>query len=209
MGVPPPWTCTAPVSRSALYRRTCDRSGVEVVTYHPPRSPYVIYECDIWWSDAWDPLDYGRPVDLSKPFFEQFSALFRDVPPSHWAYNSVTWASTNGIMNGPDTMPGSFDPAGVANRAQLATVLARYDELIRDQLDALDTRLDRLERGSSSSSSSRSSLGSSSSWMSSWSSSLSSMSSSGMSSSSSSSLSSSSSSFGSSVSGVSSSSSSL
>ncbi len=63
--------------------------------------------------------------------------LFRDVPPTHWAYNSVTWASTNGIMNGPGDMPGYFDPAGVANRAQLATVLARYDQLVQSRLDAL------------------------------------------------------------------------
>ncbi len=41
-----------------------------------------------------------------------------------WYKSAVTWAYTNGIVNG--TTPTSFDPAGKLTREQLATILYRY-----------------------------------------------------------------------------------
>ena len=39
---------------------------------YKPESKAVVYSPDVWWSDEWDPLDYGLDFDFSSPFFEQF-----------------------------------------------------------------------------------------------------------------------------------------
>lgn len=63
-----------------FYKRKCDKSGKEFVSIYAPEKPYVVYHPDAWYSDAWDPLAYGRPFDFSRPFFEQFGELLRAVP---------------------------------------------------------------------------------------------------------------------------------
>ena len=85
------------------------------------------------------------------------SPVFSDVQPGSWEYNSVIWASANGLMTGPGDMPGMFDPNGTVNRAQLATVMERYDQLLQTQMTGFDNRLRVLEGSSASSVSSRSS----------------------------------------------------
>lgn len=73
-------------------------------------------------------------------------AAFSDVPADHWAASAIQWASDAGIMKGPDNMPGMFDPAGVANRAQLATVMQRLVTMIDAKLADLNTKLDSLDK---------------------------------------------------------------
>ena len=63
-----------------LYRRKCDFSGESTVSVFAPDKPYKVYRTDIWWSDQWNPLDYGRDFDFSRPFFEQFHDLQLQVP---------------------------------------------------------------------------------------------------------------------------------
>ena len=63
-----------------LYKRKCDFTGEEVITTHHKDSPHKVYRQDIWWSDTWDPLQYGREIDWSRPFLEQYKELLRDVP---------------------------------------------------------------------------------------------------------------------------------
>ncbi len=45
-----------------------------------PETKLTVYDRDIWWSDKWNPLDYGTEYDLSKPFFVQFQELMHRVP---------------------------------------------------------------------------------------------------------------------------------
>ena len=88
--VPPPtWCPECRIIRKmswrnerALYRKTCDVPGHEerVVSLYPENSPFTVYDTRAWWSDAWDPLEFGRPFDFSKDFFTQFSELMRNVP---------------------------------------------------------------------------------------------------------------------------------
>lgn len=47
---------------------------------YPPDSPFKVYESDIWWSDKWSGLEYGRDFDFTRPFFEQFRELQLAVP---------------------------------------------------------------------------------------------------------------------------------
>jgi len=49
---------------------------------YAPDAPYVVYCAPCWWSDKWDPFEYGQDYDFSRPFFEQFDELMRKVPHS-------------------------------------------------------------------------------------------------------------------------------
>lgn len=51
--------------------------------------------------------------------------MFTDVPANTWYYNSVVYAVKNGLMNGMGN--NLFQPDGVMTRAQLVTVLWRYE----------------------------------------------------------------------------------
>ena len=46
-----------------------------------------VYDNDYWWSDNWDPLDFGRDFDFNRPFFDQFYELQCTVP--HYALSVV------------------------------------------------------------------------------------------------------------------------
>ncbi len=63
-----------------LYKRKCDFTGDIILSTHHSDSPHKVYRQDIWWSDKWDPKDYGRNYDFSKNFFEQFYQLLKEVP---------------------------------------------------------------------------------------------------------------------------------
>ena len=47
---------------------------------------------------------------------------------SDWAENAMVWATQNGIINGMD---GTLNPQGGATRAQLATMLMRFAEIVK------------------------------------------------------------------------------
>lgn len=86
--VPPPTFCPEcrhqrrAVSRNErnLFRVKDAHDGKEIFSGIPAQANVTIYERDYWWSDAWDPMDYGRDYDFSRPFFEQFKELVHEVP---------------------------------------------------------------------------------------------------------------------------------
>jgi len=69
-----------------LFRGPDAASGKEIFTGIPPHAPLKIYDVDYWRSDAWDPIEYGRDYDFSRPFFEQWKELMNAVP---WPSRSV------------------------------------------------------------------------------------------------------------------------
>ncbi len=69
-----------------LYKRKDSKTGDLIFSTIPESAPVKVYERDYWWSDNWDPMEYGRDYDFSKPFFEQIKALMQDVP---WFSRSV------------------------------------------------------------------------------------------------------------------------
>jgi len=77
-------------NRRKLYRRTCGYSGKEIISIFSPDKPFVVYDKEIWHSDVWDPKSFGRPVDFSKPFFDQFCDLLLAVPHQSLAVVSGT-----------------------------------------------------------------------------------------------------------------------
>jgi hypothetical protein len=63
-----------------LYHRKCDKTGEQMISLYDVDSPFTVYNQDLFWSDEWDPKDYGRDFDFDRPFFEQFAELQKDVP---------------------------------------------------------------------------------------------------------------------------------
>lgn len=88
MKVPPPTFCPrcrlqrrlALRNERNLYRRNCGLCGKSMVSMYSPEKPLIVYCKECWWGDGWDPLQYGRNYDLSKPFFVQFRELLEKVP---------------------------------------------------------------------------------------------------------------------------------
>ena len=63
-----------------LYERKCDLTGASIISNYHPKSPHKVYRQEDWYSDAWDPLEYGQEFDFSRPFFEQWQELSLAVP---------------------------------------------------------------------------------------------------------------------------------
>lgn len=58
-----------------LYKNTCALTGKEIISTYKPGTPYKVASLESWWSDSWNPCDYGQKIDFSRPFFDQFLAL--------------------------------------------------------------------------------------------------------------------------------------
>jgi hypothetical protein len=52
----------------------------KVFSDYPEEANIKIYDHDYWWSDKWNPMDYGVDIDFSKPFLEQLKNLKDNVP---------------------------------------------------------------------------------------------------------------------------------
>ncbi|MFA6305676.1 MAG: hypothetical protein WC651_03020 [Candidatus Gracilibacteria bacterium] len=63
-----------------LYKRKCDATGKEIISIYSPDKPFKVYSQEIWWSDKWNALDYGKDFNFSRTFFEQFAELMKEVP---------------------------------------------------------------------------------------------------------------------------------
>lgn len=96
--VPPPTWCPecrfqrrlAFRNERVFYKQTCVLCGKSVLTLFRLDAPITVYCYECWWSDNWNPLDYGRDYDFSKPFFEQYQALTEKVPLiNRWGFNNV------------------------------------------------------------------------------------------------------------------------
>ncbi|MEI7765178.1 MAG: hypothetical protein WCI93_01170 [bacterium] len=86
--VPPPtfcWECRHQRRLSfrnerVFYKRNCDLCGKSVVSRVSPDKSYKMYCTKCWWSDKWDPKDFGVEIDFSRSFLEQWKELFFKVP---------------------------------------------------------------------------------------------------------------------------------
>ncbi|OGJ60472.1 hypothetical protein A3A67_04945 [Candidatus Peribacteria bacterium RIFCSPLOWO2_01_FULL_51_18] len=86
--IPPPTLCPdcrrqrrlAWRNEKRLYRRKCDFSGQTILSIYSPDKPFKVYEQDIWHSDKWDPMSFGRDFDFNRIFFDQWDELHHAVP---------------------------------------------------------------------------------------------------------------------------------
>ena len=63
-----------------LFRRVSDATQKDIISMYHPQSPFIIYESEVWWENGWDAKSFGRPVDFTRGFFNQFRDLQRVVP---------------------------------------------------------------------------------------------------------------------------------
>ena len=102
IGVPPPTWCPECrlIRRLAwrndltFYNRSCDLCGKRMISLYHPEKKLTVYCSTCWWSDTWDPKSYGRDIDFSRPFFEQFREL-QDVVPQWALFNDDGIGSVN------------------------------------------------------------------------------------------------------------------
>ena len=66
----------------SLYKRTCDLCKQNIISMYKADVLFPVYCHDCWWSDKWDPTDFGTEYDFDIPFFEQFKKLQETVPRS-------------------------------------------------------------------------------------------------------------------------------
>lgn len=88
ISVPPPTHCPkcrvqrrhAWRNEFCLYNRKCDLCSSPIVSIYSEDKPFTVYCNNCWWSDKWNPLDYGIDYNESEPFFKQFQKLQEKVP---------------------------------------------------------------------------------------------------------------------------------
>jgi hypothetical protein len=108
MRVPPPTWCPdcrlqrrlAWRNERTLYKTKCGNCKKDIFSAYPSDKPFPVFCHDCWFSDAWDPMAYGRDYDFSKPFFEQWGELFQEVPRLNlWQLNCVNSPYSNIIRD--------------------------------------------------------------------------------------------------------------
>jgi len=63
-----------------LYQRNCDLCKKNIISIYSRDCEFPIYCESCFWSEKWDPLNYGIDFDFAANFFEQLEDLFRVVP---------------------------------------------------------------------------------------------------------------------------------
>jgi formylmethanofuran dehydrogenase subunit E len=75
--------------------RKCELCGKSILSMYNPKLPHKIYCTDCWYSDKWEPKDYGIEYDKSKPFFEQLGELIKKVPKDSLGMSFTDGPNTN------------------------------------------------------------------------------------------------------------------
>ena len=112
--VPPPTFCSEcrKIRRMiwrnerSLYKSNCDLCKKSIISVYPTENTFPVYCVDCWWSDNWDPMDYGVDYDFSRPFFNQLFDLIKKVPRQslnslnnfNCPYINYAWNSKNSYM---------------------------------------------------------------------------------------------------------------
>ncbi|KKU04716.1 MAG: putative phage protein [Parcubacteria group bacterium GW2011_GWA2_45_30] len=63
-----------------MYKRKDDLNKKEILSVYDKDAPFPVYTTEDWWSDKWDPLQFGREYNFKVPFFSQFLDLYHKVP---------------------------------------------------------------------------------------------------------------------------------
>ncbi len=86
--VPPPTFCPecrlirrmVSTNERILYKRKCDLTGKDIFSMYDKDTIFPVYDTEVWYSDAWDPYEYGMDFDENRPFLEQYKELQDRVP---------------------------------------------------------------------------------------------------------------------------------
>jgi len=85
-------------NQTNVYINMCSGTKENIFTAFNPQNTFPVYKNDYWYSDNWDPKDYGRDFDFNRPFFEQYAELIHSVPQMALsAFNNENCDYTNQI----------------------------------------------------------------------------------------------------------------
>ena len=104
---PPTWCSECRLQRRlatrnerTLYRRNCDLCQKAMITRYSKEVEFPVYCVPCWYSDKWDPMEYGREYDFSKNFFVQLAELHKVVPhPALYMKNAVSSEYSNQVLD--------------------------------------------------------------------------------------------------------------
>lgn len=63
-----------------LYPRSCDLCQKQILSIYSPSIPRTVYCSICWYSDKWDPTDFGAAYDFTRTFFDQYKELLARIP---------------------------------------------------------------------------------------------------------------------------------
>ncbi|MCX6789759.1 MAG: hypothetical protein NTZ42_04100 [Candidatus Gribaldobacteria bacterium] len=146
--VPPPTLCpTCRLQRRlgyrinflpTFYKKTCSAPGhnEKVISFYSQTNPIKIYDYDYWYSDKWDPLDYGWEYNFEKKFFGQWCEFILAVPNLS-LYKDPKGVNSDYVVSGisPKNCYFSASPIRCEN---LYYSSASYDS--QDCIDALQVK---------------------------------------------------------------------
>ncbi len=106
LDVPPPTWC--PDCRfkqrllfrneNSLHKRNCDLCKKEIISVYSPSVSFPVYCQSCWYSDKWDPCNYGKPWNSTKTFFAQLLELQHRVPhEAIQGYNNINSEYSNAV----------------------------------------------------------------------------------------------------------------
>ncbi|MBI3335326.1 MAG: hypothetical protein HY001_02410 [Candidatus Portnoybacteria bacterium] len=122
-----------------LYRRSCDLCKKDMVAIYPSNTPWPVYCHECWWSDKWDPKDFGMAYDPQKAFLEQFGELQKKVP--RIALLSITSVNSEYTNNSADNKNCYLIFAAEQNEDCLYGRLVQRSRLVMDVAFTYDSEL--------------------------------------------------------------------
>lgn len=85
-----------------LFKRKCNAPGhtEDIISVFSPEAKVTVFDSKYWWSDAWDPMDYGLEYNFSKSFFEQYKNFINHVPWIALSENNTHNSSYCNVVEG-------------------------------------------------------------------------------------------------------------
>lgn len=88
MKIPPPTFCPscrfhrrlAFRNEHTLFERSCDLCGKHIKSRYASDQEFKVFCPSCYYSDNWNPMEYGRPYDFQKTFFAQWLHLQESIP---------------------------------------------------------------------------------------------------------------------------------
>ncbi len=118
-----------------IFRRKDSVTGKEIISEFHPEISTPIYPHTYWYGDTWDPMEYGRSYDFSRPFFEQFKELLELVPaPSQSVMNIINSEYNNNVSDLKNCYL-CFHAGGIENSAYVVGA-----NTIKDSFDLYHTK---------------------------------------------------------------------
>ena len=86
-----------------LYKRKCDKTSKDIISVYSSDSPHKVFDHSFWYSNQFDPMEYGQDYDFNRPFFEQMREFMLKIPwPSLRIENSENCDYNNDIGRSKD-----------------------------------------------------------------------------------------------------------